>query len=358
MSSNQIQKKINIILPFPTKRPNGGPKVMFIYANFLAEKGYDVQIYHSLNTSYQRYKKPYFIRAILHKIRKTHRPNWFELNPIVKSCNIKRVSDQFIRDADYILSTWWATALEVHELSATKGKKVNFIQDYENNHEDVSLLERSYELEHTTNIAISSFVYDIIEPLSSKKPYLILNAIDTSKFYIKNDIEDRKPSILMMYCKSTRKGSTYGVEALLRIKEKHPHVNISFFSTAKRPKNLREDINFFHRPKNLIDIYNSHSIFLTPSIKEGFGLPACESLACGCTLIATNLEGHKDFAFNNETALTIAPKNPDDIVEKIESLLNNDDLRKHLAKKGNQFLLNNLSWKKNIEQLENILNNI
>ncbi|MDN3665389.1 glycosyltransferase family 4 protein [Algibacter miyuki] len=353
-----MQKKINIILPFPTKRPNGGPKIMYIYANFLAAKGYDIQIYHSLNTSHKRYTKPYFIRAILHKIRKTERPNWFELDPIVRSCNIKNVSDQFIRDADYILSTWWATALEVHELNESKGKKINFIQDYENGLGYDNLLFKSYQLKKTTNIAISSFVYDIIAPLSHKKPYLILNAINESKFYLKKDIEDRKPSILMMFSKGKRKGSIYGIEALVYIKEKYPDVTITFFSTRKRPKNLHKDIIFLHKPKNLIDIYNSHSIFLTPSIKEGFGLPACEALACGCSLIATDLEGHKDFAFNNETALTVAPKNPNDIVEKIEILLNNDDLRKDLAKKGNKFLLSNLSWKKNMEQLEDILNEI
>ena len=75
-----LPTRVNFILPFPTKRPNGGPKIMYTYANLLAEKGYNVQIYHSLNTSYTKYKKPYFIRAILHKLRKTSQPKWFELH--------------------------------------------------------------------------------------------------------------------------------------------------------------------------------------------------------------------------------------------------------------------------------------
>ena len=172
-----MTKKVNVILPFPTKRPNGGPKVMFKYANLLDDKGYDVQIYHAINTSYMKYRKPYFLRVILHKLRKTHRPYWFELKPTVKSCNVKEISNSYIRDADFIISTWWATALEVDRLNASKGKKFNLIQDYENNLGREDLLIQSYSLKNTTNIAVSNFIYDIIKPHSVLKPELLLNAI-------------------------------------------------------------------------------------------------------------------------------------------------------------------------------------
>ena len=350
-----MAKKINFILPFPTKRPNGGPKIMFQYANLLAERGYDVQIYHSLNTSYMKYVKPYVIRAVLHKMRKTHRPSWFELKSEIVSCNVKRISDKYIRNADYIISTWWATALEVDNLNDLKGKKINLIQDYEKwtGHED--LLLKSYALPNTTNVVIASYLYDIVSPLSVKKTYRIFNAIDQNEFNISVPIKERKPSILMMYSDEKRKGTSYGLDALLKIKEKYPSIVISLFGVKNRPNNLNEQFNYYKQPKNIPELYNSHAIFLTPSIHEGFALPACEALNCGCALIATDIEGHKNF-LNENSGLSIKTHDVHDIVLKIEKLLDDDSLRIKLAKYGNEFIRKNFSWDKNIESLEEIFN--
>ena len=351
-------KKINFVLPFPTKRPNGGPKVMYTYANLLAEKGYDVQIYHSLNTSYTKYKKPYFIRAILHKLRKTSRPKWFKLHSNIKSFNIKKVSDEYISDADFIISTWWATALEVHNLNNSKGKKINLIQDYENWKGNEDMLLKSYTVPKTTNVVIASYLYDIVSPKSLKKTYTIFNAVDNSVFYLKNDIEKRIPSILMLYSSEKRKGTSYGMEALLRIKATYPSVIISMFGTPKKPNNFPKNFNYYHQPKNLPEIYNSHAIYLTTSIQEGFGLPACEAISCGCALIATNIGGHKDYLIDNETGLAIEPENTHDIFKKIEILLNDDDYRIKIAKQGNQYFSTNFSWTKSVEQLEEIFSDL
>ncbi|WP_100612540.1 glycosyltransferase family 4 protein [Confluentibacter lentus] len=351
-------KKINFILPFPTKRPNGGPKVMYTYANLLAEKGYDVQIYHSLNTSYTKYKKPYFIRAILHKLRKTSRPKWFKLNPNIKSFNIKKVSDDYISDADFIISTWWATALEVDKLKNEKGKKINLIQDYENwkGHEDKLL--QSYSLPNTTNVVIASYLYDIVSPKSVKKTYTIFNAIDDSVFCVKNDIGKRKPSILMLYSNEKRKGTSYGITALIKIKEAYPSVVISMFGTPKKPIDFPKNFNYHHQPENLSEVYNSHAIYLTTSIQEGFALPPCEALSCGCALIATHIGGHKDYLINNETGLAIKTENINDIIEKIELFLKDDEYRIKIAKQGNHYFSTNFSWAKNIEKLEIIFSEI
>jgi len=351
-------KKINFILPFPTKRPNGGPKIMYTYANLLAEKGYKVQIYHSLNTSYTKYKKPYFIRAILHKIRKTSRPKWFNLNPNINSFNVKKISDDYISDADFIISTWWATALEVDKLSEKKGSKINLIQDYENWKGHENMLLKSYTLQNTTNIVIASYLYKIVSPKSPKKTYTIYNAIDNTVFYVNNSIDTRKPSILMLYSNEKRKGTSYGIEALLKIKEKYPSVIISMFGSPKKPNDFPFNFNYYYQPNNLAELYNNHSIFLTTSIQEGFALPPCEAMSCGCALIGTNIGGHKDYLIDNDTALAIETENVESIIEKIELFLNNDEYRIKIAKKGNDYFTTNFSWNKNIEQLENIFNEI
>ncbi len=345
-------KTINFVLPFPPKEPIGGSKVMYIYANMLADRGYKVNIYHSLNTSYKKYSKPYFIRKILHDMRKTYRPNWFQLDSRIHSKNIKQVDDSYIEDGDVIISTWWATAIEVSKLNRSKGKKINLIQDYENwkGHED--LLHASYNLPDTLNAVIATYLLEILKKYTDKPAYVIPNAIDTSIYKLENTIQDRKPSILMLYSKQERKGSKYAIEIVKKLKLRYDNsLKFSFFGTHHRPKDLPEWINYYHKPDDLVPLYNDHSIFLTTSIMEGWGLPACEAMACGCCVVASEIDGHKDFITNNESGIFFDSKNVEDAFNKIVDLIHNDDKRINIASKGNYTIVNNFSLSNSVEKL-------
>ncbi|APD05692.1 putative glycosyltransferase [Flavobacteriaceae bacterium UJ101] len=345
-------KTINFVLPFPPKEPTGGPKVMYIYANMLVERGYKVNIYHSLNTSYKRYSKPYFIRRILHYMRRTHQPNWFELDARIHSINIKEVNDSYIKDGDVIISTWWATALEVSKLSKSKGKKINLIQDYENWKGYENLLHTSYDLPNTLNVVIATYLIEILKKYTQKPVYVIPNSIDTTIYKLENNIEDRKPSILMLYSKQERKGSLYAIEVVKKLYDKYGNtLKFSFFGTHHRPSGLPSWVNYVQKPDHLTQLYNEHSIFLTTSIMEGWGLPACEAMACGCCVIASEIDGHKDFIEHNESGIFFESKNVNEAFEKIMNLIDNDEIRIRIAKKGNHTILNKFSLESSVQKL-------
>jgi glycosyltransferase involved in cell wall biosynthesis len=74
-------------------------------------------------------------------------------------------------------------------------------------------------------------------------------------------------------------------------------------------------------------------------------------MTCGCAVIVTNIEGHKDFAFDNESALTVPIKDSEAIYKKLVRLIENDELRLSLAERGKE-LANSFAWDKSVDKME------
>jgi glycosyltransferase involved in cell wall biosynthesis len=93
---------------------------------------------------------------------------------------------------------------------------------------------------------------------------------------------------------------------------------------------------------------------VAPSRTEGWGLTGCEALLCGAALVATDIDGHREFAFHEETALTSPARSPNALAENILRLINDPKLRIDLAKKGFQFV-RQLTWERSTIGFESVL---
>ncbi len=332
---------INIILPFFPKKPGGGVKIMYEYADRLSLLGHNIIIYHVNNT---RYINNFFLlpfRYLYHKIRyKKFIPIWYTFSSNKISFKyIWTLSNKNIKDADATISTWWSLAYDLIKLNDKKGVKINFIQDHETWAGYVDKVQKSYSLP-VIHVTTSDFLEKLIYDLTKKKPHKIYYGFDNIKFKIINKIEERNPfSICFMYSNEVRKGSKYGIKALQILKDQYPQLTVDVFSAIIIPNNLNLPwINFHLQPKNLPLIYNRNAIFITSSIKEGWGMPATEAMFCGCAVVATNIEGHLTFVKNMETGITCNPGNEYSIVESTQLLLNNHNLRVNIANNGNLFV--------------------
>ncbi len=334
-----MKVRINFILPFKPRRPAGGFRIMYEYANRLAKKGYDVHLTFPVKTRYMEYRLPYFLRCMLIYIEGFKTNRWFDFDDSVSMSYVPEVADKYIVDADVVVATWWSTVLEMGALSASKGKKVNLIQGYENWTGHEKELFDSYNIAGMTNIVVAPYIGDIVRKHTDNEIVLIENAIDKSIFNIKASVEDRNPAtVAMTYSLQQIKGSEYGVEALHIVKNEIPDLKAEMFGVCPHPEGLPDWIKFHRNPSDLPDLYNRNAIFISNSLTEGFSLVSAESMFCGCALVCTDIDGHRSYATDKETALLVEAENAQQMAEKIIYLMKNNEERIVLAHRGNMYM--------------------
>ena len=78
--------------------------------------------------------------------------------------------------------------------------------------------------------------------------------------------------------------------------------------------------------------YSGALAFLYPSLRESFGLPILEAMACKCPVITSNTSSMPGIA--KKAAILINPKKPATISEAILRLKKDQNLREELIAKG------------------------
>ncbi|HQV54064.1 MAG TPA: glycosyltransferase family 4 protein [Chitinophagaceae bacterium] len=341
--------RITIVLPFPVTKPVGGAKIMYEYANRLYAAGHTVTVLHSIRRPYKKMKSPLWWKKFVFALRGVARPKWFPLNKNIKSTIVNSITNRYVPDADIVFSTWWQIAYAITELAPAKGKPVNLIQDFEIWAGQKEKILASFKLP-IHHAVIAGYLKELLKENGASNITYFPNAIDSTIFFKSISIEERNPlSIIMLYSEESRKGSKYGVDALVQIKKQIPALKVTLFGVYKKPDSLPDWISYCRRPDNLTSLYNGHAIFLSPSLGEGWALPPAEAMACGCAVVCTNIGGHTDYAKDGETALLVKVEDENDIISKLTYLLENNNNRIQLANKGNQFLSANFNWDKSVD---------
>ncbi|WP_207428467.1 glycosyltransferase family 4 protein [Pedobacter sp. SYSU D00535] len=349
--------RINFILPDVASKPGGGTKIMYEYANRLALRGHQVQIYHTVRRPFRPMKTPVWFKYFSHKVRGSYIPKWFNFSENVGVYIIPDVTAKYLPDADVVISTWWELAFRLEELPASKGIKFNLIQGYEVWRGFESKVRESYTLA-INHLVIARYLQQLITDISGRSPVLLPNAIDLDRFKLSVPQKERREgSILMLYSREQVKGSKYGLGALNMVKEQFPQLSVTLFGTSPAPADLPAWMRYVQSPQNLPALYNSAQIFISPSLSEGWALPPAEAMACGCAVICTDIGGHQDYAIDQETAILVPTKNVQKLAAAIISLIGDNDLRIRIAQKGHANIVNNFSWDRSVAQLEELFNN-
>jgi len=199
----------------------------------------------------------------------------------------------------------------------------------------------------------------IITTIPPDKKYLLKNnneihnkyGIPTSKFiYFIGNLEPRKdlPTLIEAYCK---------LPATIKKEYSLIMAGGNGWKTEKSCESIRIAVEAGENIKHIGYInnddaaafYQKASVFVMPSIYEGFGMPILESMACGCPVIASDITVLREVAGN--AALFAKVGDSESFCHMIQKLLNNPRLQKKLIAKG-QKQLNCYSWTKNINIIE------
>lgn len=118
-------------------------------------------------------------------------------------------------------------------------------------------------------------------------------------------------------------------------------------------ENIREQIVMpgYIVNSDLPYIYNSAFAFLYTSLRESFGIPLLEAMACGTPVITSNTSSMPEIAGND--AILINPENPEEITEKMLRLETDEEYynaQKEIGLKRAELF----SWRKTAKQLLNL----
>lgn len=99
-------------------------------------------------------------------------------------------------------------------------------------------------------------------------------------------------------------------------------------------------------------IYSGASIFVLPSLYEGFGLPILEAMACGTPVIYADNSSLPEVA--GKAGMSFETNDADDLARKITEIINNDKTRIDLIHKG-LARAKEFSWEKTAKMTLEIL---
>jgi glycosyltransferase involved in cell wall biosynthesis len=90
-------------------------------------------------------------------------------------------------------------------------------------------------------------------------------------------------------------------------------------------------LGYVDQPR-LVGLYRAATALVFPSLHEGFGMPLLEAMACGCPVVCSRTTGTGETA--GDAALTFDPTDVSDMAQAIRTLLDADDLRRDLSRRG------------------------
>jgi glycosyltransferase involved in cell wall biosynthesis len=111
---------------------------------------------------------------------------------------------------------------------------------------------------------------------------------------------------------------------------------------------LENDVIFpgYLEAQDLKKMYTLATIFVFPSLYEGFGIPPLEAMACGCPVISSNVASLPEVV--GDAGILIDPKNARKIADSVVSLIENDQIRNMLIERGRR-RAEKFSWKASAE---------
>lgn len=132
-----------------------------------------------------------------------------------------------------------------------------------------------------------------------------------------------------------RKGLQYLIEAMPLMNEKKVKLLIlgrddprKYLDVARKLK-IEDKLIFVGLTKGVKKYYSTADLFVLPTLYEPFGLVITEAMASGLPVITSKIAGAAEIIEDSREGLLLKdPKNPEEIAEKINYLLDNNLLHK------------------------------
>lgn len=180
----------------------------------------------------------------------------------------------------------------------------------------------------------------------------IPNGVDLDRF--SNDLE-RGSDILFLGRLAPKKRVSDLIHAFAEVEAEFPETDLIIVGTGPRKEELDElaaDLNVSDRvlfegrvPDEAVTRhYATAGVFVLPSVWEGHPLTLLEAWASGAPVIATSVEGIKEFVDHQETGYLIPPESPVELAEGLRFALDNPEEANEWGKNARKLVEEEYSW--------------
>jgi len=305
--------------------------VVFEHLNRLAARGHDCQL---------------FVIALSDT-------QWTDLDvPVVAFQSYQAMLAALYETDGLKVATWWETASLVRRSCLRRGTGVYFVQDIESSYR---LTDPAYQLQvHATYtpdlfyVTTSPWIQQTLRRYFGLQAEIVSPWVDLEVF--RPTQQARDGSILAIGRREVLKNQTaiLGAWRLL-----NPRPPLKLFGVEPMP--LEPPGQYILKPTDagLCELYNQASVFLQPSLHEGFGLPMLEAMACGCPVITTACHGNEHFIRDGYNCIVVPWYDNTLIARAIRLLLNDTELAQRLIRGGLE-TVQSYTWSESIDRLETL----
>jgi len=192
--------------------------------------------------------------------------------------------------------------------------------------------------------------------IDAEKIHVIGNGIDTDLFQPAPDVA-KNPRRIITTASSDQplKGQKFLLQALALLKQQFPDVSLTVIGALKASGEcarlvselgLGEHIQFRQdlSVEALVAEYNRATVAVTPSLYEGFGLPAVEAMACGTAVVTSDGGALPEVV--GSAGLVVPAGDSQALADAIAKVLANPALALQLGAQGRARIVDQFSWQK------------
>lgn len=157
--------------------------------------------------------------------------------------------------------------------------------------------------------------------------------------------------ILFVGVEWERKGGPVMIEAFNKVLKKHPDATLTIVGCS--PKITVKNCTIVGRiPIDDVKKYfRNSSVFCLPTTIEPLGIAFLEAMAHKLPVVGSNIGAIPDFIKDGTNGYLIEPDNPDQIAEKLITLLDSPSQCKKFGEIGHQMFWDNYTWNKTGEKI-------